>query len=226
MSKVCIHCQKLQYAELKKIINCAFSLNFRSIELFRDHISTQLTTSVDNNSNEIPHLGNNFLPTDIKLSSETLRHIVNRAAEEYREDPFRASIRNSCQLDKAILCCFYIHFKACGDMHLGVPMLWNRLQDFLSLVHSRNRNNNDDNNNSINSSGSGISLLLPPYSVFEEAVNRLLTHGMIKKVNNKGYSGAQHLSDIVPRLLQVSLVPQFADVIAALRQDPFSAFLI
>ena len=96
---------------------------------------------------------------------------VKKAVDEYNQDPLKVLVRNSCQLDKAILVGACLHIKASGDLTLHFDLLWERLQDFLIAV---------DNMTSIGNI-SEIDLLLPPYEVFEMAVERLIRRGVFKR---------------------------------------------
>ena len=63
-----------------------------------------------------------------------------------------------------------------------------------------------------------ISLLLPPFPIFEEAVQRLVDQGLLKKVSSR-------FGEALPRLSVLSLRTEVADVYAALKQDPFGELL-
>ena len=85
------------------------------------------------------------------------------------------------------------NWKLTGESLIATSMLWDRFTDLLTLIsnhntnvydttiHNQNGHNSDpfaaDDNNNDNI----ITLLLPPYEVFETALNRLTQQGIFKR---------------------------------------------
>ncbi len=145
--------------------------------------------------------------------------IVKIAVDEYALDPIQIYIRNACQLDKAILCCIYRHMKATGHQEFGFEIIWERLQDFLEWVHSKQillQSVEPVKNGS--SSFEKITLLMPPYELFEAIIFRLVERGLLFKKKTK-------LSWILPRTSIFVLAFDFSTIISALRSTSFESYV-
>ena len=90
------------------------------------------------------------------------------------------------------------NWKLTGESLIATTMLWDRFTDLLTLIsnhntniydttlHNQNSHNSDpfasdDNNNDNDNDDNIITLLLPPYEVFETALNRLTQQGIFKR---------------------------------------------
>lgn len=133
--------------------------------------------------------------------------IVKSAVEEYCQDPIKMLIRSSCQLDKSIIVGACIHMKASGEMTLNFDLLYNRLQDLLQVIENRK----------LFESEIEINFLLPPYEIFEMAIERLIRRGVFKRNASK--------LPFLPRLTTFTLRPDISVVNAALKESAFSSFL-
>jgi hypothetical protein len=166
---------------------------------------------------------------------------VNKAETEHKESPFRTSIRLFCALDKAILVCACKHVQASGESEMGTDMLWLRLQDFIrayvvnstlpssayssSSSSSAIRMDDSENNNSGSKSllaaeNEPIPLLLPPYSIFEQAIYRLIEHGIFKLVGN--VTNLQAIALLRLCAFKFPSTIDIAEVIGALHGTPFA----
>jgi hypothetical protein len=137
---------------------------------------------------------------------------VKKAAEEYNQDPLKILVRSLCQLDKAILVGACKHIKASGENLLYLDLLWERLQDFLQMAETARNVENPSGH------ASEIDLLLPPYEVFEMAVERMIRRGLFKRVNTVRFI-------FVPRLLSITLKPDLSIIAAGLKDSEFFKFM-
>ena len=132
---------------------------------------------------------------------------VKLAVEEYTQDPIKLLIRNSCLLDKSIIVGACQHMKASGEMVLNFEILYERLQDLLKAFR----------NNKLFQLDIDFNLMLPPYEIFEMAIERLIRRGIFKR-------NASRLP-FIPRLIPITLLPDISVVNGALKESVFSKFL-
>lgn len=131
---------------------------------------------------------------------KTMMALVKMAADEYRESPLLATVARSCLLDKAILAVMWKHYKASGLSEMTVDIIWHRLGDLLTAARNNPR----------------ISLLLPPIGLFDEAIERLVDQGILKRAGLR--AGMSQVG--AARSGYVSIRSEMADVVAALSVMP------
>lgn len=163
-----------------------------------------------------------------KSSSDTGEHgriskeYVLAAINEYNQDPFKVFIRGACQLDKALIVCACQEMKALGQYELTFAVLWDRLKSFLAgvclqkQVSGAHRIDNDPFVESIED----ITLLLPPYELFEIAVHRLIHVGIFQQQHSR-------YSLVIPRSMIFSLHREIEPsvITAALKDTAFEKFI-
>jgi hypothetical protein len=160
------------------------------------------------------------------------------ASFQYQQDSFVPTIPLLCALDKAVLVCACRHVKATGEIAMGTNMLWLRLQDFMRELHFKNSTllatppsssalvNGADTVRQPQTSDSSepraeiITLILPPYTIFEQALYRLLEHGIFRLSGNKTIQAVSLL-----RLCIFRLRPEISSITTAFRGSPFAVFL-
>lgn len=279
---------------LSLILCCAM---IRAIEIFRERRSKGGTGTESRNQGA--H-GKQLISTEL----------VKLACDEYKEEPFRATIKRLPALDKALLVCVCKHVAVSGEREVSMEMLWGRLTDLVAahrrewatketiaqeltatassslsssittkleaavngipkesgagvagamsappqsprpfkrplqlISQSRvlevgvsndvNSTKNEDEEEEVQDEGvekacgddddgdegqellhecEYLSLLMPHYAAFEEAVERLTTQGLLRRTCPRGL-------EALPRLSLLSLRPEAGDVYGALRDQ-------
>jgi len=108
-------------------------------------------------------------------------------------------------------------------------MLWERLKHFLVEVCGQKQVLGTQTqaavvaaalNNPFEGSMEDITLLLPPYEVFETAVHRLIHVGVFQKLHSK-------YANVIPRSMSFAFVRQVESsvIIAALKDTAFAKFV-
>jgi hypothetical protein len=115
-----------------------------------------------------------------------------------------ATVTRACTLDKAILVAACKHFRVTGDGDVSPDVLWERLGDLLYAM--RNTPN--------------FTLLSPPHAIFQEAMDRLLDQGLLKRTGSKqtNCSGSARQGFFGFRL-------EVTDIAMALKEDPLLKYL-
>lgn len=148
--------------------------------------------------------------------------IVKAALDEYNQDPFKVFIRGACQLDKALIVCACKHVKATGQSELTFAELWFRLKDFLVTVSLQKQvaSARLQSETLTNASVLYISLILPPYEVFESAMHRLVHVGIFQVLPSK-------FTNLIPRATNFVFRREIdpSVVVAALKDTPFMQFV-
>lgn len=135
---------------------------------------------------------------------KSIMNLVNAAANEYRMSPMMATVTKACTLDKAILIAACKHFRVTGDGDVSPDVLWERLEDLLYAM--RNAPN--------------FTLLSPPQAIFQEALDRLLDQGLLKRTGSRltNCSGSARQGFFGFRL-------EVTDIATALKDDPLLKYL-
>mmetsp|Transcript_8442 Transcript_8442/g.12583 ORF Transcript_8442/g.12583 Transcript_8442/m.12583 type:complete len:183 (+) Transcript_8442:1522-2070(+) len=170
----------------------------RAIELHRDNQLVLHAKKADNEKT-VP-----IIPVTIPM--------VNRAAAEYRENPMMLATGSACDLDKAILIGMCKYAKSTGISEMFVEEIWERCNDTISAYGRQ---------------ASSGALEAPPWPVFEDALQRLVSQGLIMLISKSGAMAPVNTTNsrkstwtideavFAPRLIH-------SDIIAALRdaKDP------
>lgn len=206
---------KVKYAVASLPEQCSLTNGIRSIELHRENLksSTALGTAVTSKGKEEKEAtcGLPLVPVTMVM--------VTKAAAEYRENPLMAATAHACDLDKAILIGMCKYAKSTGVSEMQIEEIWRRTTDAVSAYGQR---------------AVGGRLDMPPWSVFEQALHRLVSEGLLVLVVNRfRKAGGNHTSSVPadlstrpwsiddalfePRLIH-------SDILAALRdiKDPMA----
>eukprot|EP01034_Spumella_vulgaris_P021970 gene21970-28052_t len=175
-----------------------------------------------------------------------MQGLISEAVRAYKESPFIASVSRACQLDKAILI-ILTRFRRqgsangvvnddenatsecdagmtsaiireqlsvmCGEIVNGSIMTTGRGMD-----RTNTNNSNSDTTNSANSSG--IYLQLPPPHLFDLALERLLSLGILHRTPHKLGGAGLALYRLHGSFL-------FSDMLAVMREgDPMAALMV
>lgn len=117
--------------------------------------------------------------------------LVSTACNEFNTNPITMTIANSCTLDKALLTVFYRYLQIEG-MSYGITgyELFIRLGDLIGEMNTKQNALMSGSSNfteTINKTAPSrvprkkIHLLFPPWNVYKEAIERLLSSGLLKK---------------------------------------------
>ncbi len=123
-------------------------------------------------------------------------------------------LREACQLDQAVVVAACRHVRVVGHMPISMEMLWSRLKDVLKAAKLR-LSYDDRNVDGTNTSLNRMTLLLPPYEIFESSVHRLIEVGVFK------YSKSRLVS-FLSRFAMISLCPDITPVSVALQSSCFA----
>jgi hypothetical protein len=213
-------------------LRAALKICQRTIEMYRDLVMQRKQQRT---------MGNSSGSSSAEAAAVTFKDIVNivkEAADSYKETPFIATTARACQLDKAILAAMGKHRQTMGfgegalnDAALTCDGIWDRLRDITQKIDAERyllQGTNADSSSSSESKQTGgaghgsyaLTLRLPPYPVFMQAIERLCNQGiLIKAPTWKIVSGG-------PRSVLYSLHSSFAysDMIAAFNGDPMLKF--
>ena len=143
--------------------------------------------------------------------------MVAKAAAEYRENPLMAATAYACNLDKAILIGMCKYAKSSGISEMHIEEIWRRTTDAIVAYGQRASNGG---------------LEMPPWTVFEQSLHRLVVEGMLVLVvnrfkkssssrsSNAAIATSGRLLNIDDALFEPRLI--HSDIIAALRgvKDP------
>jgi hypothetical protein len=152
--------------------------------------------------------------------------IVRRACEEYKENPMMATMSRACALDKRILAAACKHVKMTGESAATVDMLWRRLGDLYNAVEVHMRNDTDRSR----STDTEVTYIpvLPPISIYYEAVSRMIDQGLLQVRSvvlghgRRGHGNASASADgdlLSVKHAVVSLRAEMTDVVAAIKGD-------
>jgi metal-sulfur cluster biosynthetic enzyme len=131
----------------------------RAIELHRENLSRVAAQSASGGS----------AGTTLSLVPVTMV-MVTRAAAEYRENPLMTATAHACNLDKAILIGMCKYAKSTGVSEMQIEEIWRRTTDAVSAYGQR---------------AAGGRLEMPPWAVFEQALHRLVSEGLLVLVVNR-----------------------------------------
>ena len=168
-------------------LRAALKICQRTIELYRDQTKNTAAGAKKNNN-----INNND-------NKKNVMGLVRQAADEYRESPLLATVARSCLLDKAILVVMWKQYKASGLLEMTIDIIWHRLGDLLEAAKNNPR----------------ITLAQPPVHIFDEAIERLVDQGILKRAGAR--AGQSQVG--AARSGHVSIRAEMADVIAALNEE-------
>lgn len=184
-------------------LRAALKICQRTIELYRDQQQQQqqghhaappapaATSSANNSSSSSSSTTVPAAPPG-DPARKNMMALVKTAADEYRESPLLATMARGCLLDKAILVSMWKQYKASGQEELSVDLIWDRLHDLLDKARLDER----------------VSLAIPPYGVFGEALERMVDQGVLRRVGGQG-------AGLANKAL-LSVRAEMTDVLAAL----------
>jgi len=187
-------------------LRAALKICQRTIELYRDQTkgsaaaaaaAAAAALSANNNTTSSSSSSNNN--NNNSNNKKTMMALVRLAADEYRESPLLATVSRSCLLDKAILVVMWKQYKASGLLEMTVDVIWHRLGDLLEAAKNNPR----------------ITLIQPPVHIFDEAIERLVDQGILKRAGAR--AGLSQVG--AARSGHVSIRAEMADVIAALNEE-------
>ena len=191
-------------------LRAALKICQRTIELYRDQQQQQqqqqqghnaappapaATSSANNSSSAtVPAAAAAAPPASVDPARKNMMALVKTAADEYRESPLLATMARGCLLDKAILVAMWKQYKASGQEELSVDLIWGRLHDLLEKARLDER----------------VSLAIPPYGVFGEALERMVDQGVLRRVGGQGQGAG------LANKALLSVRAEMTDVLAAL----------
>lgn len=163
-------------------------------------------------------------------------HQINAACAEYQESPTVSTMKGACDLDKAILCVFFRHINASSGVDelsksLNGYELYLRLGRLVTDIEMRQKSPAVREKISAGGGGLGelIQLVFPPWNILRTAVDRLIAHGLLKKVQNSAHSLIVHKEDLNGHcLLQstvIGLVVDIADIKVAFKFSGFGFYV-
>jgi Cdc6-like AAA superfamily ATPase len=123
-------------------------------------------------------------------------NIITTATNEYKGSPMIKTVSLAPALDKAIILTMCKNYNVNGETETILNVLWDRLQD---LFHQSFKD-------------PLIKLIQPPYFIFEEALERIIHQGLVKRAYSRGHSGS--------KIAKLSLRIEITDVRSALKEDP------
>lgn len=139
--------------------------------------------------------------------------MVSLAAAEYKENPMMIATGAACNFDKAIFIGMCLYNKSTGVAEMTVEEIWDRTCD---IIHEYGK-----------FAASGGLDEVPPWSVFDEALARLVQQGMLSITAGGGVGKQQGGSGIFSYSATTMLSPRLlhSDITAALRSagDPIAA---
>jgi hypothetical protein len=172
----------------------------RAIELHRDSQLARMKTQPMGEPKK-------FTPVTLMM--------VSRAAAEYKENPLMIATGAACNLDKAIFIGMCRYNKSTGVAEMTVEEIWDRTCD---VIHDYGKY----------AAGGGLEVV-PPWSVFHEALSRQVQQGMLS-ITSGGAAGRQQQggsSGVFLYSASTMLSPRLlhSDITAALRdaEDPIAA---
>jgi Cdc6-like AAA superfamily ATPase len=122
-------------------------------------------------------------------------NIIGSAANEYKGSPMMSTMSNACSLDKAIIVTMCKNYNVNGETETLIDVLWDRLLDLLQQSFK----------------DTSVKLYQPPYFIYEEAIERLIHQGLVKRSYARGHSGS--------RISKLTLRIEITDIRAALKDD-------
>jgi hypothetical protein len=139
--------------------------------------------------------------------------LVTKACAEYLENPIIMTIKRACILDKLILCTVY-RYNVTVAVNAGMPKyltgfeLYLRFADILAEVSNKQRAMDLQGGvNAAKSKLKQITMQLPQWEVFEEAVIRLFSQGILRRGQNCAhFSIANHEDLFDQHLLQTAAI--------------------
>jgi hypothetical protein len=159
--------------------------------------------------------------------------IVTEACDRYKGTPFVSVIGQLCELFKAILIVFCKHRRiVCGgDDHsvaagLTAIMAWEKFQDFMDKVKTDaffNSNKVKDTNTyseSSTASKKNVKLRVPPYSIFQEALQQLHHQRLFSTTSSTRPCGR------VTVIYHLNSALLYSDLLAALKDDVWDRYLL
>ena len=165
--------------------------------------------------------------------------LVSKAVAEYKNDPLMQRVGNCCLLEKAILVAMCKHYKVTDTGKMSLEDIWGRFCDLIDADNRALQNSCGESLSSAYGLSSGVKanipdnqnlvsedmLSIPPYHIFEDAIERLCYQSVLlvtePTINKKtGFSG--------PRLLHECLFTtklEASDVVAALNKHKYLKYL-
>ena len=180
-----------------------------------------------------------------EFSSSQIFSFIKIAVDKYKQTPFISVISTLCDLDKAILIVFCKHRRiVCGgDEHSSVAgmtaiMAWEKFQDFMTKVKADDLygakaattganqstvetgiTSSSNKSNVMGGTKKVISLVAPPYHIFEHGLDRLKENGLFSTTVSTRSSGRSIV------VYHVNSGLQYSDLLAALVDDAWYKFL-
>lgn len=160
-------------------------------------------------------------------------HEINAACAEYSENPIISTVKSSCDLDKAILCVFFLYISNSSGVDemsksLNGYELYLRLGRLITDIETRQKSA-VVREKMTHSSRELIQLLFPPWNIFRTAIDRLMSNGLCKKMHNSAHALISCKEDYNGNcLLQSTLihcVVDIADIKSALAQSNFIVYI-
>ena len=109
-------------------------------------------------------------------SRKRITALVSVVTEEYRQSPLIATITRSCILDRAILSAMCKSCKATGAQEASVSDILERLGHLIDHhLMEKNKLIEREKTASIGGVAKLVLLIMPPLSIFEEAIERLIS---------------------------------------------------
>jgi hypothetical protein len=171
-------------------------------------------------------------PSLTEMAHRDVFKIVSEACDKYKGTPFVSVIGQLCELYKAILIVFCKHRRiVCGgDDHsvaagLTAIMAWEKFQDFMDKVKTDaffNSKARDGNSHSESTAASKktVKLRIPPYSIFQEALQQMHQQRLFSMTRSTRPCGR------VTVIYHLNSALLYSDLLAALKDDVWDKYLL
>jgi hypothetical protein len=156
---------------------------------------------------------------------------ITMACAEYSDNPTLTTMKSACDLDKAILCVFFRHISASTGVDevsksLNGYELYLRLGRLVTDIETRQKTPAFREKLVNGALTEKILLMFPPWNVFRTAIDRLVAHGLCKKLHNTAHSLIAYHENVNGHcLLQSTAIGLLVDIAEIKIAMKFSSFL-